>query len=126
MIYRVPLDVQRRLLGPDHPSTLSTLETLAIDLSREGRYGDAEKLFREATEKAHKANQPGVLATAWYNFACGAAVAGHREEAIEYLRQAIDHDLGGPEAVAADPDLKSLHGDPRFEALIADAAHRPK
>ena len=123
-LYHQSLDIQRRVLGPDHPSTLSTLETLAVDLSHEGRYGDAEKLFREATERAGKTNQPGVLANAWYNFACGAAVTGHREEAIDYLRQAIDQGLGGADAAAADPDLKSLHGDPRFEALLSNARDR--
>lgn len=118
-LYRQALEVQRRVLGPDHPSTLSTLETLAIDLSREGKYREAEKLFHEAIEDAHKTNQPGVLATAWYNFACGAAVAGHRDTALEYLTQAFDHGLGGPEAVASDPDLRSLQGDPRLQKLLS-------
>jgi eukaryotic-like serine/threonine-protein kinase len=117
--FRETLEVQRRVLGPDHPATLSTLETLAINLSHEGRYGDAEKLFREDIESAGKANQPGVLANAWYNFACGAAVAGRRDEAVEYLRKSIDLGLGGADAIAADPDLKSLQGNAHFEALLA-------
>jgi hypothetical protein len=29
--------------------------------------------------------------------------------------------LEDPDFITSDPDLKSLHGDPRFEALIAKA-----
>ncbi|MGB8534807.1 MAG: tetratricopeptide repeat protein [Acidobacteriaceae bacterium] len=116
---RETLDIQRRVLGPQHPDTLRSLEYVADDLSHEGRYGDAEILFREAIQTAGKASQPGVLADAWYNFACAATTAGHHGEAFEYLGHAIDHGLGGADATATDPDLKSLHGDPRFEALLA-------
>ena len=57
-LFRETLDIQRRVLGPEHPNTLNTLELEAINISREGRYGDAEKLFREAIQTAGKANQP--------------------------------------------------------------------
>jgi non-specific serine/threonine protein kinase/serine/threonine-protein kinase len=117
-LHRETLDIERRVLGPEHPRTLNGLELEAGDISREGRYGDAEKLFREAIRTAGKANQPGVLAEAWYNFACVAAVAGRREEALRYLAQAIDHGFANP-GLMADDDLKFLHGDPRFEALVA-------
>jgi non-specific serine/threonine protein kinase/serine/threonine-protein kinase len=117
-LFRETVDIERRVLGPEHPRTLNGLELEAGDISREGRYGDAEKLFREAIRTAGKANQPGVLAEAWYNFACVAAVAGRREEALRYLAQAIDHGFANP-GLMADDDLKFLHGDPRFEALVA-------
>jgi tetratricopeptide (TPR) repeat protein len=120
-LFRETLDVQRRVLGPDHQSALETLESLGISISHDGqRYAEAERLFREAIERATKANQPRILALAWYNFACGAAVAGHHDEAIEYLNHAVDNGFEVTvESIASDPDLKSLRGNVRFEALLA-------
>ena len=117
---RETLDIQRRAFSPLNPDTLASLDAEAIDLSHMGRYSEAEKLFREAIRTAQEANLPKVAADAWYGFACGAALAGHRDEALKYLGQAVDH--GSPNAdMATDNDLKSLHGDPRFEALVARA-----
>ena len=124
-LVRVALDIQRRVLGPEHPDTLGNIELEAIDISYQGRYGEAEKLFREAIQTAGKANQPDVLGRAWYSFACGAAIAGRRREALEYLGRAIDHGSVAPDWMATDPDLKSLHGDPRFDALVAKANQLP-
>lgn len=119
--FRETLEIQRRVLGPEHQYTLGSLELEAIVIAREGRYTDAEKLFREAIAIAGRAKQSGLLGRAWDNFACAAANAGRREEALNYLEQAIDNGFRAPDAIAADPDLKSLHGDPRFEALVAKA-----
>ena len=88
-MYRETLDIQRRTLGPEHPETLLSLEGEAVDLSHDGQYGPAEKLFREAIQTASKANEPKVLALAWYNFACGAAIEGRHNDAFEYLSNAI-------------------------------------
>jgi hypothetical protein len=41
--------------------------------------------------------------------------------ALQNLGETIAHGYNTPEEMAADPDLKSLHGDPRFEALVAKA-----
>jgi eukaryotic-like serine/threonine-protein kinase len=115
------LEIQRRVLGPEHPDTLHSLGLDAIYIGMEGRYDDAEKLFREAIATAGKVSEPGVLGDAWYSFASGAAVTGHRDEALKYLGQAIDHGYAHPDEMKADRDLKSLHGDSRFEALLAKA-----
>ncbi|MBZ5654174.1 MAG: tetratricopeptide repeat protein [Acidobacteriia bacterium] len=118
------LEVRRRILGPDHPYTLNNLGVLGIELSHEGRYREAEVLFREGIQVADKANRPDLIQTAWYNFVCGAAIAGHKLEAFEYLRQAINRGYQSADDIAADRDLNSLHGDPRFEALVADVRRR--
>jgi tetratricopeptide (TPR) repeat protein len=120
-LHREAVDIDRRVLGLENPDTITTLSTLAVDLSHEGRFGEAEKLFREALQMAEKSNQPVVVSNAWYNFACGAAVAGRHDKALGYLREAIEHGLNNPDAIAADPDLKSLHGDPGFDTLVAEA-----
>jgi len=57
-----------------------------------------------------------------YNLGCLAAVQGHREQAFSLLDEAVS-DLKPELAVRLehDDDLKSLHGDPRFDALVAHA-----
>jgi methylphosphotriester-DNA--protein-cysteine methyltransferase len=44
-----------------------------------------------------------------------------RRPALEYLDLAADSGFGLSEWIAGDSDLKSLHGDPRFEAILAKA-----
>src|SRR6202041_2923719 len=61
-----------------------------------------------------------------YTLACIAARGGRRDEAISLLGESVDH--GMPSYVAAampgDSDLVTLHGDPRFEALVTRAKER--
>ena len=61
-----------------------------------------------------------LLFDAWYDFACGAALVGRLDEALNYLGQVVDHGSLNAD-MATDNDLKSLHGDARFEALVAKA-----
>jgi serine/threonine protein kinase len=122
-LLRETADGMRRVLGPAHGGTLYTLETLAMCICHEGRYGDAKKIFEEVIQTAAAADQPYKLSVAWIGFADGAAIAGHRDEALQYVDQAIDHGYGPPDSIAGDPDLKSLQGDPRFDALVAKARH---
>jgi serine/threonine protein kinase/Tfp pilus assembly protein PilF len=114
-------DISSRVLGPEHPNTLILLENEALCISHEGRYDDAAKLFREAIQAASKTNQPGVIDNAWYYFGTMAASVGRRDQALEYLGNAIDHGFRNADQMQSDDDLKSLKGDPRFEALVAKA-----
>ena len=67
-------------------------------------------------------HDPNTSSTA-YNLACTYALQGRREEALSYLEQSIQSGLIVREGlhVSDDEDLKSLHGDPRFEALATEA-----
>ena len=94
----------------------------------EGNYAEAEKLYRETLDIHRRVLGPESPDTAisTYNLGCVAARRGRRDEALSFLREAVDHglprdvDLG----IDKDPDLKSLHGDPRFDALVAYAKLR--
>jgi eukaryotic-like serine/threonine-protein kinase len=127
-LYRETLDLQRRMLGPEHPDTLRSLSNLGNTLMEEGRYVEAEKIFRETLDIQKRVLGPEHPDTAnpTYNLACIAAHRGRRDEAFLLLRQAVDHGLA-PYAdlgIDKDPDLKSLHGDPRFSAIVGDAKQR--
>ena len=121
---RETLAIQRRVLGPAHPETLQNLGALALDLSHEQRHGDAELLFREEIELATNSKRSQSISAAWYDFACGLALAGHQSEALASLRRAIDEGHQVPEDIEADADLKSLHGDPQFVELLTRARNR--
>jgi tetratricopeptide (TPR) repeat protein len=46
-LYRQGLAIERRVLGPEHPSTLVTAGNLAASLDRQGKYAEAETMYRE-------------------------------------------------------------------------------
>jgi non-specific serine/threonine protein kinase/serine/threonine-protein kinase len=115
------IEIKTRVLGPAHTSTLQSMEMEALGLSREGRYADSEKMFRDVIETAGKTDQPATVAEAWYNFACAEAARGRTNEAFADLNDAIENGLISPGELSADPELKSLHTDPRFDAVVAKA-----
>jgi|HubBroStandDraft_1064217.scaffolds.fasta_scaffold23771_2 serine/threonine protein kinase/tetratricopeptide (TPR) repeat protein len=125
---RETLDIQRRVVGPNHPETLGSMTTLGNVLEDEGHYAEAEKVLQETLDIRRNVLGPEHPETAvsTYNLACLAAHRGQRDEALSLLREAVDHglqpsmDLG----IEKDTNLKSLHGDPRFTALVAHAKER--
>jgi serine/threonine protein kinase len=124
-IERELLDIERRILGPEHPDTLRTMDNLANSLSELGRYAEAEKLERETIDLRTRLSGPDhpMTAGAVYNLACILAREGRRDEAISFLGQSFEHGLPLKTAlgIESDSDLKSLHGDPRFDAIVTRA-----
>ncbi len=114
----------------EHPNiakctdTIDNLERVGILYAYEKQYAKAESTLQQALQAAQRSPDKKLTAAAWYSYACAAAVAGHRDQAIEYLRKADD--LGSTDVpnMANDEDLKSLRPDPRFAALIAQAKTR--
>jgi non-specific serine/threonine protein kinase/serine/threonine-protein kinase len=115
------IEIKTRVLGPTHSSTLQSKEMAALGLNREGNYADADKLFRDVIDTAEKTNQPATEAEAWYNFGCAEAARGLTDDAFADLDRAIENGRISPGELSADPELKSLHSDPRFDALVAKA-----
>jgi eukaryotic-like serine/threonine-protein kinase len=127
-LLRESLETERRVLGPEHPETLQSMHNLGDVLYEEGRYADAEKLMRETLNIQRRILGPEHPDTAASVYSLGSIALrkGNQEEAFARLLEAVDHglqpslDLG----IEKDPDLKSLHGDPRFDALVAHAKER--
>ncbi len=127
-IEREVLDIERRILGSEHPDTLRTMENLANALSELERYAEAEKLERETIDLRTRISGPDhpLTAGAVYDLACILAREGRGDEAISFLRQSLEHGLPikTVQGIESDSDLKSLHGDRRFDAIVAEARQR--
>jgi tetratricopeptide (TPR) repeat protein len=68
-------------------------------------------------------------ARAHYNLACSYALLGRAEDAFAALDRAVECGFDDPEHFTKDPDLSSLHDDPRFKALhgrVREAARPEK
>ncbi|HTW44480.1 MAG TPA: serine/threonine-protein kinase [Acidobacteriaceae bacterium] len=117
-----------RLLGPDHPLTLSAMSNLAEILTRRGDYPRAEKLLMQTRDVDVRALGPDDPNTALstYNLACLKLREGDRNAALRLLQDAVDHGLAKwvIAGMSSDPDLKPLHSDPQFRALVASAKQR--
>jgi tetratricopeptide (TPR) repeat protein len=121
--YQQLLELRTKALGPDHPETLDAAADLALLRVREHHYSEGETVLREQVAKRIKLFTPHNLRTAAveYDLACALALEGKRDEAFSHLETFLD-DGPEPEVVKqmiSDPDLVSLHDDPRFNTLIA-------
>jgi tetratricopeptide (TPR) repeat protein len=127
-LLRETLDIQRRVLGPEHPDTLLSMGNLAHFLTENGRYTEAEKLYRQTLDIRRRVLGPDHPNTAGtiYSLGCIAARKGNRDEALSLLQEAVEHGLSPATLLdlEKDPALSFLHGDPRFTALVARAKER--
>jgi eukaryotic-like serine/threonine-protein kinase len=125
---REAFEIQKRVLGPEHPSTLLTMNNLAGDLAKTHQYAEAEKVMKEVLEIQRRVIGPDSpdAAISTYNLGMIAAQRGQRDKAFSLFQESVDHGLPPniAQGIAADPDLKPLHGDPRFDALVAHAKGR--
>jgi eukaryotic-like serine/threonine-protein kinase len=125
---RETLAIQRRVLGPEHTNTVATMDNLLNCLADQSKFADAEKLVRQILDikKRIFGSEDPSTSDARYALACILAVEGNREESLSFLREAVDHGLrpASLQAMESSPPLKSLHGDPRFTAIVADAKQR--
>jgi len=119
------LEIQRRVLGPEHRDTLITMNGLGNTLAGAGRFDEAEKLLRQTLDIQTRLYGPDNPRTAdtVYNIASVAAKRGNFDKAFSLLKHTLEHGLAPADAlmIESDPDLKALHNDPRFPALVADA-----
>jgi len=63
-------------------------------------------------KKARTAHVPPLTLAQW------SAIAGHRDEAIHYLQQALDQRDADLVWLKQNPDYDTLHSDPRFQAIV--------
>jgi non-specific serine/threonine protein kinase/serine/threonine-protein kinase len=110
---------QFRTLGPLHDDTVDTLRELGKAMACRHHYLEASKLFRDAIEKQDNSKGQGEPFSVWYSFACVALAANRPDDALQYLREAINRGYNNADALMADDDLKKLRSHPKFQQLVA-------
>ena len=118
---RETLAKRQRALGAVHPDTVKSAEDLVGTLYAEKKADEATGVAGELIAGFEKAKDAQGLANTWYDLGCVAALAGRSGDAFADLQQAVDHGYSDGDHMKSDDDLKSLRGDPRFEALVAQA-----
>ncbi len=106
------LEARARNTLDAHPDVAQAKHELGWALLRQGRYEEAEALFRGLAESGWN------VAASSYNVACTAALAGDRNLALDWLEKAADAGLDNPDLFVTDRDLRSLRHSSRFEALV--------
>jgi serine/threonine protein kinase len=122
------LEIHLRVFGPENLGTINAMTNLAEFQRDLGRDEEAKKLLRQALDVEGRVFAPDQPETAQtrYDLASILTRTGQSEEAISLLRQAVDHGLPplSDLRIEKDPLFNSLHGDPRFAALVAYAKER--
>jgi eukaryotic-like serine/threonine-protein kinase len=111
------LEAYAETLGPTAPLTLTAMLKLSTMLAYAKRPAEAELLFQKAVSLIAR-NNPTQLGDALYSYGAGMAILGRPDEAILRLQQAVQHGFLDADQMAADDDLKPLHADARFQALL--------
>ena len=124
-VARETLALERRTLGNDHSDTQVAMVSVGEVLTAEGRYAEAERILREAYATRLRVLGHDDPDTAETGYSLGECLAqeGKKDEALTLLKDAVDHDLPYTDDVdlTTTSDLGLLRGDPRFDALVADA-----
>lgn len=105
------------------PETGSEWYDLGMEYHRADRYPEAIAAFKQALEKGYR------IDGTKYNIACGYSLMGDRNNAIYWLRHAIEAGYDSYDHIADDSDLDPLRGDPEFQALLVSldkGGHRKK
>ena len=125
---RQALAIQLRVFGSENLDTIHfMINEAAMEVQME-KEEEGEKLMRQALNLERRVlgpDQPETAVTV-YNLACLELKRGQTDETLALLRQSVDHGLPPRYAlgIEEDPDLKLLHGDSRFAALVAHVKER--
>jgi len=95
-----------------HPDDARALHLGAGSLIMLGNIERADRWLHRALQIAP--DDPIVL----YNVACNFATLNRVDEALKYLEKAVEKGTVNKEWARNDADLESLHGHPRYEALL--------
>jgi CHAT domain-containing protein len=114
--YRAALALQQRLLGKDNPDTVTALMHLALQVSDQGRFAEADALFKQAELLAPRASDKAATARLRHYQALNALNQGHADQALALLDTAATgytalvprESLQGDTQPPSDPQIASL------------------
>ena len=86
--YRAAFALQQKALGRDNPDTVTALMHLALQVSDQGRFAEADTLFRQAAALAPRASDKAAVARLQHYEALHALNQGRKEQALALLGEA--------------------------------------
>jgi CHAT domain-containing protein len=86
--YRAAYALQQKALGRNDPDTVTALMHLALQVSDQGRFAEADTLFRQADTLAPRASDKAAVARLRHYQALHALNQGHNEQALALLAAA--------------------------------------
>ena len=86
--FRAALAIQQKALGKDNPNTATPLMSLALQLSNEGRFAEAEGLFADAQRLVAKSVDPTAQARLYHYRGLDAMNQGKLDQSLKLLTQA--------------------------------------
>jgi len=122
-LYERALAIFDEVLGPDHLYVAHCLFGLANLLRETGDYEGAGPPYDHALAIFEQTVGPEnhLALQTLYNMACLASLEKNRNKAAGYLHQLLERGYTDKEMwIAQDPNLEFLHGDPEFEAILAE------
>lgn len=119
------LQIEEKAFGPDDLQVAYVSTFLARSAYDCGRLADSRRICERATAILQLPAMPRnpYFYKSLYNLACVAALTSEREKALKLLREAVEGGFPFP-IMVEDPDLDSLRGDPKFEAILAEVRKR--
>jgi tetratricopeptide (TPR) repeat protein len=114
-------------LAPDGSSPAPSAARRALTFTFAHEYDKAAEAYRAivATEPSAR-DAARRLTVAEYNHACALARSGRKQEALVWLRRAVEDGFSPREDIESDPDLVSLRGDPAFAEILSKALACPR
>ena len=99
-LYLDTLEIQKRILGEEHPSTLGSVNNLAILYWRQGRYDDAIAALRDTIALCERMGDNSVQSRAWNTLGWVHGELCDWEKGIEFNQKGLDLAL-----VLGDPEI---------------------
>ena len=76
--------------------------------------------YEQVIERGREAIDAHEYALPFYNLACCESLAGHKDDAIEHLRRAIERQEPFRSLAREDSDFDAVRDEPAFQELVAE------
>lgn len=86
--FRAALAIQQKALGKNNPNTATAMMSLALELSDEGRFVDANNLFDRAAQLAPRSSDPTAMARLFHYRGLNALNQNKLEDSLKLLTEA--------------------------------------
>ena len=113
-----PLREEARKDGPHGAEEAQEMFDNALELhDKDKNYREAIKLFKRIYYNYPKSKMGAISA---YNAACGYALSGQKEEALDWLELSVKSGYADFDHLREDTDLDGLRGEKRYKKLLTD------